>query len=51
MDDTRLITEVEKHNVLYDPQHYLYKDVVAKEKAWDAVASAVRADGKVLIYY
>ncbi len=37
MDDTRLIVEVEKQKVIYDPIHLMYKDLQAKEKAWDAV--------------
>ncbi|KAL1281243.1 hypothetical protein QQF64_000046 [Cirrhinus molitorella] len=41
MDDTRLIVEVEKHKILYDPQNFLYKDLNAKEKAWEAISSAV----------
>ncbi len=37
MDDTRLIVEVEKQKVIYDPKNLMYKDLQAKEKAWDAV--------------
>ncbi len=37
MDDTRLIVEVEKLKVIYDPNNVTYKDLQAKEKAWDAV--------------
>ncbi len=37
MDDTRLIVEVEKQKVIYDPKKLMYKDLQAKEKAWDAV--------------
>ncbi len=37
MDDTRLIVEVEKQKVIYDPKNFMYKDLQAKEKAWDAV--------------
>ncbi len=37
MDDTRLIVEVEKQKVIYDPKNVMYKDLQAKEKAWDAV--------------
>lgn len=46
MDDTRLIVEVEKHKILYDPQNMLYKDLNAKEKAWEAISSAIDVDGK-----
>lgn len=45
MDDTRLIVEVEKYQVLYDPHNVLYKDLQEKEKAWDEVAAALIADG------
>ncbi len=34
MDDTRLIVEVEKQKVIYDPKNLMYKDLQAKEKAW-----------------
>ncbi len=44
MDDTRLIVEVEKHKVIYDPHNLLYKDLQAKENAWEEVASALGAD-------
>ncbi len=37
MDDTRLIVEVEKQKVIYDPKKFMYKDLQAKENAWDAV--------------
>ncbi len=37
MDDTRLIVEVEKQKVIYDPKNWMYKDLQAKEKAWDAM--------------
>ncbi len=37
MDDTLLIVEVEKLNAIYDPKNLMYKDLQAKEKAWDAV--------------
>ncbi len=37
MDDTRLIVEVEKHEFIYVPKNVMYKDLQAKEKAWDAV--------------
>ncbi len=37
MDDSRLIVEVEKQKVIYDPKNLMYKDLQAKEKAWDAV--------------
>ncbi len=37
MDDTRLIVDVEKQKVIYDPKNVMYKDLQAKEKAWDAV--------------
>ncbi len=37
MDDTRLIVEVEKQKVIYDPKNVMYKDWQAKEKAWGAV--------------
>ncbi len=37
MDDTRLIIEVEKQKVIYDPKNVMYKDLQAKEKALDAV--------------
>ncbi len=33
MDDTRLIVEVEKLKVIYDPKNCMYKDLQAKEKA------------------
>ncbi|KAF4097014.1 hypothetical protein G5714_022983 [Onychostoma macrolepis] len=46
MDDTRLIVEVEKHKVLYDPTKKYYKDLSSKEKAWVEVASAVSSDGQ-----
>ncbi len=36
MDDTRVIIEVEKTKS-HDPQNLMYKDLQAKEKAWDAV--------------
>ncbi len=36
MDDTRLIVEVEKQKVIYDPKNGMY-DLQAKEKAWEAV--------------
>ncbi|KAL0153833.1 hypothetical protein M9458_050863, partial [Cirrhinus mrigala] len=44
MDDTRFIVEVEKHTVIYDPQHLLYKDLQAKEKAWEEVAVSLCVD-------
>ncbi|KAA0722270.1 hypothetical protein E1301_Tti014650 [Triplophysa tibetana] len=44
MDDTRLIVEVEKRKVIYDPQDVMYKDVQVKERAWEAVADAVGVD-------
>ncbi len=28
---------VEKQKVIYDPKNLMYKDLQAKEKAWDAV--------------
>ncbi len=31
MDDTRLIVEVEKLKVIYDPKNVMYKDLQAKE--------------------
>ncbi len=34
MDDTRLIVEVEKQKVIYDPKNVMYKDLQAKEKAY-----------------
>ncbi len=37
MDDTRLIVEVEKQKVIYETKNLMYKDLQAKEKAWDAV--------------
>ncbi len=39
MDDTRLIIEVGKQKVIYDPKNVMYKDLQlqAKEKAWEAV--------------
>ncbi len=37
MGDTRLIVEVEKQKVIYDAKMFMYKDLQAKEKAWDAV--------------
>ncbi len=37
MDDSRLIIEVDKTKVIYDPKNVMYKDLQAKEKAWDAV--------------
>ncbi len=37
MDDTHLIVEVEKQKVIYDPKNVMYKNLQAKEKAWDAV--------------
>ncbi len=46
MDDTRLIVEVEKHTVIYDPRNLLYKDLQAKEKAWEEVTSALGAESK-----
>ncbi len=30
MDDTRLIVEVEKHTVIYDPHNLLYKDLLSQ---------------------
>ncbi|XP_059420270.1 uncharacterized protein LOC132155483 [Carassius carassius] len=44
MDDTRLIVEVEKHQVLYDPRNRYYKDLSSKEKVWDEISSAISAD-------
>ncbi|KAA0712397.1 hypothetical protein E1301_Tti018225 [Triplophysa tibetana] len=44
MDDTRLIVEVEKRKVIYDPQDVIYKDVQVKERAWEAVEDAVGVD-------
>lgn len=46
MDDTRLIVEVQQQTVLYDPKNVMYKDLQAKEKAWEAVAEAVGMDGE-----
>ncbi len=46
MDNTRLIVEVEKHTVIYDPNNLLYKDLQVKKKAWEEVAAALGADGK-----
>ncbi len=37
VDDTPLVVEVEKQKVIYDPKNLMYKDLQAKEKAWDAV--------------
>ena len=51
MDDTRLIVEVEKLSIIYDPRNILYKDSQAKEKAWEEVAVALGADGKFLIFF
>lgn len=51
MDDTRLIVEVEKHKVLYDPENKYYKDISSKEKAWEEISSAISADGKSLVLY
>ncbi len=36
MEDTRLIVEVKKTK-RYDPKNVMYKDLQAKEKAWEAV--------------
>jgi len=47
MDDDRLISEVEKHELLYDPQDFSYKDLNTKEKAWETVSSAVGVYGKL----
>ncbi len=46
MDDTCLFVKVEKHTVIYDPHNLLYKDLQAKEKAWEEVASALGAESK-----
>ncbi len=46
MDDTRRLVEVEKHKVIYYPHNLLSKDLQAKEKAWEEVASALGADSK-----
>jgi hypothetical protein len=41
MDATRLIIEVEKHPLLYNPSNPKYKDALSKEKAWNAVATVL----------
>lgn len=50
-DDTRLIVEVEKNKVLYDPKNKYYKDISSKEKAWEEIASAISADVKSSVLY
>ncbi len=53
MDDTRLIVEVDKQKVIYDPKNVMYKDLQAKEKAWDAVDwsfDTTRSDKRINTY-
>lgn len=44
MDDLRVILEVQRHRILYDPSNPFYKDNYRKEQAWSEVAAALRAD-------
>ncbi len=55
MDDTRLIIEVEKQKVIYDPKNVMYKylQLQAKEKAWEAVDwsfDTTRSDKRINTY-
>ena len=41
MAKERLTVKVAKHNLLYDPQNWLYKDNHKKDAIWCAVVVAV----------
>ena len=51
MDEERLIYEVEKFPVLYDPSDSLYKDVMKREKAWLEISATLGKDGEFFVYF
>ena len=47
LDEELLITEVQKYAHIYESDHKLYKDGIAKQNAWEAISAVVNAEGKI----
>lgn len=49
MDEELLISEVEKHRIIYDSTHPFYKDTVKKDNTWTSISARLGVDGELLL--
>lgn len=48
MDEELLISEVEKHRIIYDSTHPFYKDTVKKDNTWTSISARLGVDGELI---
>ena len=46
MNEEKLIVEVEKNDILYDPKHHYYKDTGRKDNVWTDISQIMGVDGE-----